>query len=245
MNSRSPSNVWKDFLNSDYAKNELNKIEKTAQERGPLYDNINPTGSGQTYPQTQLNPTVETQGVNAGGASMVGSEDRAPLYTTSPASVPGGQEQYADPKIEGKDDIAKAMMDVAMKAPTGGPLGTQDNSPENWDGMKASGTNVKPFAKTSQNLDPDKAKDFMKGFGGVPMMDEDTDADLDQILSELEAEEEGFTTEASKKKETLATLKELYKVANELDQLGQYDDANAIDDVLREQVKELITASKK
>ena len=256
MNTRSPSNIWKDFMNSEYAQKELSKIEKTAQQwsvnmdRGPLYDNVSPSGSGQTYPETQMNPTTETQGVNAGGASMVGSEDRGPLYTTSPAAVPGGQEQYADAKVEGKDDIAKAMMDVAMKAPTGNPMGTQDNNSENWDGIQAAGAKVQQFVKAAQDLgiDPEKAQQFMQGFSGTPMMEESSDeATLDQILEELEAEEEGgFELDASsKKKETLATLKELYKVANELDDLGQYEDANAIDDVLREQVKELVVAAKK
>lgn len=212
-------------------------MEKKAQ-----YEEQRPAGSGQTYPQTQLNPTVETQGVNAGGASMVGNEDRGPLYTTSPAPVPGGQEQYADAKVEGLEDVAKAMLDVAMKAPTGGPLGTQDNMAEKWDGIAAAGGNVQQFTKTSNE---EAAKDFMKGFSGTPMMEDSSETELNQILNELEAEEEGFTAEASKKKETLATLKELYKVANDLDQLGQYDDANAIDDVLREQVKELVASKKK
>lgn len=252
---KSTTNVWKTFMESDYARQELDKIEKKAQQysvnmdRGPLYDNVKPTGTGQTYPETQLNPTVETQGVNAGGASMVGSEDRAPLYTTSPAGVPGGQEQYADPKVEGLDDVAKAMMDVAMKDPTGAPHGTQDNMPESWDGIQAAGgAKVKSFLKEGQDVDPQKAADFIEGFSGSPMMEQSSESgedELNAILNEIETEEAQTVEASSKKKETLATLKELYKVANELDQLGQYEDANAIDDVLREQVKELVTAKKK
>lgn len=264
--SKSNSNIWETFMQSEFAQKQLEKIEKKAQhfsdgrDRDGLY-NVAPASD------TQLGQSVTTQGVNAGGASMVGSEDRGPLYTTTPAAVPGGQEQYADATVEGLEDTAKAMMDVAMKAPTANPRGSQDNHPESWDGIQAAGNSqLKNFTKSAQDMMMDKE-------GGEHMMAEmmasDDDASLEKILSELEEEgkeeedkdEEAIPSvmisgdkmmeaehmmhEASSKKKTIALLKELVKIATECDEKGLTKDANEIDAVIKSEVKTLLAASKK
>jgi hypothetical protein len=145
--------VWTDFMSSEYAQNELKKIEKKAQQwsvnmdRGPLYDKANPGND------TTLSQSVTTQGVSGGGGSMVGSEDRKPLYTTKSAPVPGGEETYADATVEGLEDVHSAMLEVAHKAPTGKPLGTQDNKPEKWEGIQAAGSKkAKQLLKKAQDM---------------------------------------------------------------------------------------------
>jgi hypothetical protein len=169
--------VWTDFMSSEYAQNELKKIEKKAQQwsvnmdRGPLYDKANPGND------TTLSQSVTTQGVSGGGGSMVGNEDRKPLYTTKSAPVPGGEETYADATVEGLEDIHSAMLEVAHKAPTGKPLGTQDNKPEKWDGIQAAGSKkVKQLLK--------KAQDMFDGDGELPPEAEDLESVEDMIGTE-------------------------------------------------------------
>ena len=85
------------------------------------------------------------------------------------------------------------------------------------------------------------------------------EVELDQILADLEEEEaaseESFeggqpmmdemAAFAVNKKKTVALLKELVKIASELDEKGQYEDATEIDNVIKEEVQTLLTASKK
>lgn len=245
----SNSKIWENFMQSEFAKSEISKIEKKAQhfsdgrDRDPLYS-VDPGN------KTQLSQSATTQGVNAGGASNVGSGDRGPLYQTTPAAVQGGAEQYADATVEGLEDVAKAMMDVAHKAPTGEPRGSQDNQSESWAGIQAAGSDqVKNFAKTAQDM----------GHGGdhmmSEMMDSDEDVSLEQILSELEAEEKGeeeaheeddyMMSEAANKKKTVALLKELVKIASECDEKGLHSDADEIDSVIKQEVQTLLAATKK
>jgi hypothetical protein len=116
-------------------------------DRGPLYDKANPGND------TTLSQSVTTQGVSGGGGSMVGSEDRKPLYTTKSAPVPGGEETYADATVEGLEDVHSAMLEVAHKAPTGKPLGTQDNKSEKWEGIQAAGSKkAKQLLKKAQDM---------------------------------------------------------------------------------------------
>lgn len=270
--SRSDSKVWEDFMQSEFVQSELKKIKKEAQavdqwsvnmDRNKLY------GPGADPKNTTtLSESAETMGVNAGGASMVGSGDSKALYTTKPAPVPGGEEQYADTTVEGLEDIQKAMMDVAMREPTGKPLGTQDNMPEKWDGIQAAGKATKPFTKQSQAYDPnnkgaaDAAKAISQSFMGGHKMMEGEEPSLEQILSDLEKEEgegskdgseegehmmapEMMAMGAAKKKETVALLKELVKIANELDSQGQHEDASEIDAVIKSEVETLASSKKK
>lgn len=245
----SGSNVWSTFMESEYAQSELKKIEKQAQQwsvnmdRGPLYDKADPGN------KTELSQSVTTQGVSGGGGSMVGSEDRKPLYTMKTAPTPGGEENYADTTVEGLEDIQSAMMDVAMKAPTGKPLGTQDNMPEKWDGIQAAGkAKVKNFTKQADSmmLDDESSEDEGLDF---------SEASLEQLLSEMEEGEEDshdhlpsphlMESMGSRKKKTIALLKDLVKIANELDQNQRYEDASEVDAIIKDEVQALLTAAKK
>jgi hypothetical protein len=253
----SGSNVWSDFMASEYAQSELKKIEKQAQQwsvnmdRGPLYDKADPGN------KTELSQSATTQGVSGGGGSMVGSEDRKPLYTMKTAPTPGGEEEYADTTVEGLEDIQSAMMEVAMKAPTGKPLGTQDNMPEKWDGMQAAGkARVKNFTKKADALM--EADDFGHDEGHSDETQEldFSEASLEQLLEEMNQEEsdEGHAISShdlmeamgsANKKKTVAFLKELVKIANELDQKGQHTEASEIDAVVKDEVQALLATAKK
>jgi len=269
--NRSDSQLWDTFMQSEYVQTELKKIEKTAQapDRNKLYG---PAADPKN--KTTLSDSVETMGVAAGGASLVGSGDSKALYTTKSVAAPGGEEQYADTTVEGLEDIQKAMLEVAHREPTGGPFGTQDNVSEKWSGIAAAGKATKPFTKKSQapqapQLDPGGVAGMADAF---KMMDEDEEEDhehdehdsepsLEDILADLERgqgvdemhadmhDEESDSLQdmmargSLKKKETVALLKELVKIANELDSQGQHEDASEIDAVIKSEVVAL--ASKK
>jgi hypothetical protein len=182
---------------------------------------------------------------------MVGSEDRKPLYTMKSSPTPGGEETYADTTVEGLEDVHSAMMEVAMKAPTGKPLGTQDNMPEKWDGIQAAGkAKVKNFTKQADSmmLDDDSSDETSEL--------DFSEASLEQLLSEMEDEKEEEAPlpsehlfeamgSAKNKKKTIALLKDLVKIANELDQNHRYEDASEIDAVIKDEVQALLTAAKK
>ena len=221
--------------------------------------------------KTTLSDSTETMGVAAGGASLVGSGDSKALYTTKQVAAPGGEEQYADTTVEGLEDIQKAMLEVAHREPTGGPFGTQDNVSEKWDGIQAAGKATKPFTKKSQapQLSPTGVQGMKDAFKMMGEDEEDHDhkdhedsePSLEDILADLEKgqgaedmhaslhdEESDSLSDlmargSSKKKETVALLKELVKIANELDSQGQHEDASEIDAVIKSEVVAL--ASKK
>ena len=272
--NRSDSQLWDTFMQSEYVQTELKKIEKTAQapDRNKLYG---PAADPKN--KTTLSDSVETMGVAAGGASLVGSGDSKALYTTKSVAAPGGEEQYADTTVEGLEDIQKAMLEVAHREPTGGPFGTQDNVSEKWSGIAAAGKATKPFTKKSQatdSRDSDNAAAQSIGnafMGAKHMMGEgedenehdehDSEPSLEDILADLERgqgvdemhadmhDEESDSLQdmmargSLKKKETVALLKELVKIANELDSQGQHEDASEIDAVIKSEVVAL--ASKK
>ena len=273
MTNRSNSNVWADFMDSEYVQSELNKIEKSAQaystnmDRNKLY-NVDPKN------HTELSQSTETMGVSGGGGSLVGSGDSKALYTTKSAPVPGGQEEYADATVEGLEDVASAMMEVAMKAPTGKPLGTQDNMPEKWDGIQAAGKSSKSVKKAqAPHMNPAGAAGMAAAFGkqpgqklmsememedvGLEMEDEDHEShehthsddeshDLEALLDELESEgsERGMSL-ASRKAQTVSLLKELVKIANDLDLQGQHAEASEIDLAIKDEVKTLVSTAKR
>jgi hypothetical protein len=298
------NDIWSSFMNSEYAQTELKKIEKKAQQfsvnmdRGPLYDKADPGN------KTQLSQSETTMGVGAGGGSVVGNGDRKTVYTTKPAQVPGGEEQYADTTVEGLEDVHEAMLDVAHREPTGGPFGTQDNQPEKWDGIQAAG-NAKakyPVKKAQDSRDSSNpaaqsignafmGKKMMDNGDGKMMMDEEEhetsyeDKSLEEILAELDkgseddyddqvvdvdgefhedkqshdldAEDfEDLTSsddmepvdsflDKSAAKKTVSYLKELVKIANECDQKGLHEDASQIDAIIKDEVKQLVTARKR
>ena len=253
--SKENSKVWESFMNSEFAQEQLVKMEKQAQvDRSKLY-NVDPKN------HTTLNESVETMGVSGGGGSMVGSGDSKALYTMKKAPVPGGAEEYADAVVEGLEDIASAMMDVALREPKGGPFGSQDNSPEKWDGLQAAGKkNIKSFTKKAQELElhgdeGDSLESLLADLEGeghaeshseetLPEHDEslelhgDEDAELESILADLDKV-------ASTKRASMNMLKELVKIANDLDLAGEHEDAAEIDSVLKDEVKALIAAKKK
>jgi hypothetical protein len=162
------------------------------------------------------------------------------------------------------------MLEVAHREPTGGPFGTQDNVSEKWSGIAAAGKATKPFTKKSQapQLDPKGVAGMAHAF---KMMGEgedenehdehDSEPSLEDILADLERgqgvdemhadmhDEESDSLQdmmargSLKKKETVALLKELVKIANELDSQGQHEDASEIDAVIKSEVVAL--ASKK
>lgn len=189
------NDIWSAFMNSEYAQSELKKIEKRAQDRGPLYS-VDPKN------KTQLSQSETTKGVSSGGGSVVGNGERKTVYTTKPAQVPGGEETYADPTVEGLEDIHEAMLDVAHREPTGGPFGTQDNQSEKWDGIQAAGhAKAKYPTKKAQAPQLDSKgvegmKDAFKMMGdGKMMMDDEheeeehssyEDKSLEEILAELD-----------------------------------------------------------
>lgn len=257
------SQAWEDFMTSEFVQGELKKMEKEAQAQWSVNMDRNKLYGPAADPKnnTTLSESTETMGVAAGGGSIVGGGDSKALYTTKSAPTLGGEETYADTTVEGLEDVQKAMMDVAMRDATGKPFGTQDNMSEKWDGIQAAGASTKPFTKKSQAYDPnnagsaDAAKKISDSFmHGHKMMDKTSDEDktLEQILSELEGTEgegpkdgshETAMASANKKRETVSFLKELVKIANELDAQGQYDDAAEIDTVIKDEIK--VLASKK
>lgn len=252
--SRKDSKVWESFMNSPFAQEQIGKMEKQAQvDRSKLY-NVDPKN------KTELNKSVETMGVSGGGGSMVGSGDSKALYTMKKAPTPGGAEEYADTVVEGLEDIASAMMEVAMREPKGGPFGSQDNSPEKWDGLQAAGKkNVKSFTKQAHELElhgeegsdleslladlskedeADEAHEAHEGHEHALELAGDEDSELESILADLDKV-------ASTKRASMNMLKELVKIANDLDLAGEHADAAEIDSVLKEEVKALIASKKK
>lgn len=234
--SNKDSKVWEAFMSSDYVQTELTKQAQSA-DRSKLYD-VDPKN------HTELSESATTQGVSAGGGSLVGSGDSKALYTMKAAPVPGDKNALV---VEGLEDRHKKMMEVAMKAPTG---------------KQAS---LKGFTKQSQHMMGEHMMDKMMGehmmdekMMSEKAMDEELDSILDEdykeheehdhadkmveeILADLEKEE----SEEHKKEATLGLLRELVKIANELDSEGAHEDANEIDLVLKEEVRTLAASLKK
>ena len=185
MTNRSDSKVWNEFMSSEFAQSEIKKMKKEAfgadVDRNKLYG---PAADPKN--NTTLSESFETQGVAAGGASIVGGGDSKALYTVKSVPVPGGQEACADAVVEGLEDIQKVMMEVAMREATGKPFGTQDNVSEKWDGIQAAGRSIKPFSKAGQ-MNPVADPEMMM----APMMEEeDENQSIEDILAELEGGEE-------------------------------------------------------
>jgi hypothetical protein len=238
---KTKSKVWDDFMSSEFAQK---RLEKQAADRSEY--NVDPKN------KTVLNPSVETKGVNSGGASMVGSGDSKALYTTKPVSVPGGAEKYADPVVEGLEDIHNAMLDVAHSTPTGKVAGT------------------KPFMKAAQFEDEmsdeievveDEDKLIEQFLTDLESEDDEDDQqqDLVSLLEqqdvedqfapeenevELVEEQEGLGSVMASKK-TLLILKELVASADELDAAGRTEDADVLDAVIKQELQTMVTASKK
>lgn len=270
------SNVWRDYMSSKFAQEVLAELDsakrvKKAQaqfsdgrDRDSLYD----VGPGME--PASLGASVETMGVSGGGGSMVGSGDSKALYTMKNVSVPGGQESYADGVVEGLEDKAKAILDVAMRDPTGKPFGDEGNQSLKWDGIAAAGKSVKPFTKQSATL----AGNPVSGTGGMPgggsqmmgdgsmMMgcsmhgeecqeecdlkdllgDEDEDMAGDEGMDDMSGGmdlESLLTSASTRSRKTVALLKELVKIANELDLEGAVQEANEIDAVIKTEVAAL------
>lgn len=226
--SNKDSKVWEAFMNSDYVQSELTK-QAQSQDRSKLYD-VDPKN------HTELSESATTQGVSAGGGSLVGSGDSKALYTMKAAPVPGDKNALV---VEGLEDRHKKMMEVAMKAPTG---------------KQAS---LKGFTKQSQHMMGEHMMDKMMGEHMMDKMMEHEELDslleekkeehdhadkmVEEILADLEKEE----SEEHKKEATLDLLRELVKIANELDAEGEHEDANEIDLVLKEEVRTLAASLKK
>ena len=167
MSNNFNSDIWEEFTKHPTNQKIIEKVDgKKRVKEAQAFSSGNDRSGYEVDPgnNTTLSQSTTTQGVNAGGASLVGNEDRAIVYdnVTSPAACQGGAEKYADPVVEGLEDVASAMMEVATKAPTGNPEGSQDNTAEKWDGIPAVGSKRKSFTKQ---------------------------ADVDEIIKELEEED--------------------------------------------------------
>lgn len=241
------SKIWEAFMGSDYAQEQLATLEKKAQatDRNKLY-NVDPKN------KTELNKSVETMGVGGGGGSLVGSGDSKSLYTLKKTPTPGGLEEYADTVVEGLEDVQSAMMEVALRDPKGGPFGSQDNSPEKWEGLQAAGRGVKPFTKKADNEleltgDEDKElEDLLKSLAGPAeeMMVEETMEVPAEAADDMESAVEDLNKVANKTA-TLNMLKELVKIANDLDAAGDHANAAEIDAVLKDELTTILASKKK
>lgn len=247
------SRVWTDFMSSPYAREVLAALKKEKEasfnkegqsaysvnmDRNQLYD----VGWHENY----LAPSTETQvSTGAGGGSNVGSGERKHLYDVPQGATMGGEEAYASPVVEGKEDIAKQMEEVARRNPPHGrPHGTQDNMSEKWDGIQAAGANVKPFTKEGQNVDPQKAKQVADSFKDSLGMEaetceeeesEDSAFDLDSLLDKLASDETEVQTGAPDQATSLLT--DLVQMADELDSEGKFEAAAEIDQAIVAEVK--------
>lgn len=260
---KSNSKTWDDFMSSAFVTKAL---EKTAQAEGNEYS-VTPASS------TELGKSVTTQGVSAGGASMTGgAEDSKALYTTSPAALAGNAEQYADATVEGLEDVAKAMMDVAMSTPTGEvkeagsrksiktaqDMGEFSDDDYLDDLFKADLSDEDVTQTDDEYLTsledealsgPISSEEETEAFSSEPTIEDSSDTDLAEMFEKDEASDEfsfdDFSTASAEKRKTFATLIELVKVADECDALGLHNDANDVDSVIKDEIKSLITAAKK
>lgn len=238
MNNRSESQVWEDFMGGDYAQSEIQRIKKSAsgQDRNKLY-NVDPKN------KTELSESVKTMGVSSGGGSIVGGGDSKALYTTKSSPVSG------DSTVEGLEAIHDAMMEVANRTPTG-----------------KQGNSLKQFTKAGQMqmmnpmmnpmMSPEDEEETLDLNG-------DEGDDLESILAQLEEEDSEDSEDseslheplasrhlhtaslAAKRADAVSLLKELVKIANDLDAQGQHADAAEIDAVIKDEVKTLAASKKK
>lgn len=213
------SKIWAEYMERMLAAEEM---KKTASEH--------------------LNPSVETKGVSNSGGGTGG------VYKTTPAPCQGGAENFADPVVEGLEDIADAMLAAAKREPKGKHPGEE--------GIRASGSTLKPFTKQAtgcMEMEPTVAEEFEKAeppsqVAGVAQADEET-LDLDKLLDSLSegAKETSAPVLASRfdKKSVLATLNDLIEVANACDAEGNTDEADEIDAFIRAQLVVLTKTAKK
>lgn len=216
------SEVWDEYMRLMLAKKGM---KKEAQ-----YD----VGLHEDY----LSPSVETMGVqNVGGGGPVGGGDA--VYSTKPAPCQGGAEEFADPVVEGKKEIADAMLAAALSKPKGVHPGEE--------GLRASGKSYKKFTKEAtgcmeMEMEDSEASEDVESF------------DLDELLKSLEPQSEEMEVlevapvevkATSQKKVTLADLQELIEIADQCDAEGAFEEADEIDAHIRAKLIILQKTAKK
>ena len=223
----SNSKIWDEFMDSEYAQSQL---QKTAEVDPYSVDPGN---------KTELNKSVETHCV------APGAKDK---YTTKPAPTPGGAEKFADPVVEGLEDIHNQMMAVVNREPTGKVA-----------------KKVKDFVKKADMDDDGELFDVEEE------MEDDSEKGIDQLLEELRHEdiveesdedpieypsviEEGDELlighshdldASSSVKKVFAALNDLVIIADELDLAGQHEDAKVLDTIITDEFKALASLKKK